>query len=313
MSGLRDVATAVAILAGTVGGVAAATMGLTALIIPASATGVATATPVPTFDLAVAPTAIGGQLAVSGDRSGTLLFESASGIGGRHQAGEDGTILILPDTPPALSGPDGRITFERDTGDVTLIEFDDLSLYLDPGECLITEGAINEEAGLMAALVECPDIADVRGDGVVSVAGVVALPIEIVRGRAGLPQSGGTVEVGGTPLTLDETVLFLDTAPDDDGRITAGTFTEDGGMAFEYDPAAERFYLTQVSVGDLYAVASEPCPITAHDLGRLSDTTTVVRMEIDCTDWADAEGDLVTVAGTVVADVIQGLADNLEP
>ena len=313
MRALRDAATALAILAGTVGGVAAATMGLSALMIPAAATAVATATPVPSFDLAAAPTAIGGRLEVTGDRSGTLLFESASGLGGRHQVQEDGSILILPDSAPELSGPDGNITFERDTGEVTLIEFDDLSLYLDPGECTVTEGAINQEAGLMAALVECPDIADIRGNAVVSVAGVVALPIEIVRGRAGLPQSGGTVEVGGTRLTLDETVIFLDQAPDDDGRITAGAFTEDGGMAVEYDPDAERFYLTQVSVGDLYAVASAPCPIMAQDLGRLSDTTRVVRMQIDCTEWIDAEGDLVTVTGTVVADVIQGLTEVLQP
>jgi hypothetical protein len=36
-------------------------------------------------------------------------------------------------------------------------------------------------------------------------------------------------------------------------------------------------------------------------------------MEIECTDMADGEGDLVTVTGTVVADVIQGLVETLDP
>lgn len=314
---MRNAATAIAILAGTVGGVAAATMGLSALLIPASATAVATATPVPSFELAVAPTAIGGRLEVTGDRTGTMTLDEAAGIGGRHEVREGGGVVILPASDAVLSGPDGRVTFRRESGEVARIEFDDLSIYLDPGDCTVTEGAINAEQELMAALIECPNVADVRGRGVVSIAGVVALPIEALRGRDGLPETGGRLELVGTSdatsATLDEAEIFLDVPPDEDGRVTAGAFTEAGGVAVEYDPEAEQFYLTQVSAGESYATGSEPCPITARDLGRISETTSVVRMQFDCLDWIGAEGDVVAVSGTIVVDVIEGLVDVLHP
>lgn len=313
MTSGRGIVGGLVILAATIGGVAAATLGLTAIMIPAAATGEATPTPQPSFDLAVAPTAIGGILEVSGDRSGTMLLDTASGMSGRYELREDGLVSIFPASDAALSGPDGRITFERHTGEVTVIEYGGLSFYLDPGECTVTEGAVNEQAGLMTALVECPEIADIRGNGVVSVAGVVAMPIETLRGRAGLPVSGGSLEIGESSLTFDEAEIVLDGEPGENGRITTGSFTEEGGMAFEYDPDAEQLYLTTVSVDDLYAVASEACPIASHELGRINQTTTVLRLEIECTDFTDGVGDRVTVTGTIVADVIEGLTEVLEP
>ena len=277
MRELRDVATALAILAGTVGGVAAATMGLTALMIPASATAVATPTPVPSFDLAVAPTAIGGSLEVTGDRVGTMTLDTATGTGGRYQVLEGGGVSVRPAEDVELRGPDGRIRFDRNDGSVSQIDFNELSFYLDPGECTVTLGAGHPDNGLMAALVECPDIADIRDNGVVTIAGIVALPVEVLRGRDGLPETGGELALAPesvapgdaeiTSVTLEETEIFLDVPPGEDGRITSGSFTEAGGMAVEYDPVAERFYLTQVSAGDFYALASEPCPVATQDLG----------------------------------------------
>lgn len=44
-----------------------------------------------------------------------------------------------------------------------------LSFFLDPGQCTVTHGEVNgevnQETGLMAALIECREIADVRGQG----------------------------------------------------------------------------------------------------------------------------------------------------
>lgn len=323
MRPLREAATALAILAGTVGGVAAVTMGLVAVVIPASATAVATPTPVPSFDLAVAPTAIGGSLEVTGDRVGTLTLDTATGAGSRYQLIEGGGVSVGPNGDVELGGPDGRIRFDRDDGSITQIDFDGLTFYLDPGECTVTPGAGHPDNGLMVALVECPDIADVRDNGVVSVVGMVAMPVEVLRGRGGLPETGGVLELVSetvdpgeeeiTSVSLEEAEIFLDVPPGEEGRINAGSFTADGGVAVQYDPVAERFSLTQVSAGELYAVTSEPCPVTTQDLGRISETVRVVRMEFDCAGWTDVEGDPVTVRGTIVVDVIQGLVDGPAP
>ncbi|HEX2765478.1 MAG TPA: hypothetical protein VHR55_02400 [Candidatus Limnocylindria bacterium] len=313
MTALRDAAGGLAILVGTIAGVGVATIAIVALVTPAAVTTADSASPAPSFDVAVAPTAIGGRLDISGDRTGTMELDEAQGIGGGRYQVEGDSITIGPATDPILTGPNGRIVFDRDTGDITLIEFDDLALYLDPDECTITEGAINEGAGLMAALVECRDVADVRARGVIDVVGVVALPVQTLRGRAGLPRSGGTLELGSahpedgpeTSVILDRVELFVGGEPREDGRVTSGAFTEHGGVAVEYDPVADQFWLTQLSAGDYYAITSEPCPIAARDLGRISSTTRVVELDIDCSEMTDAEGERLVVTGTIVADVIQ--------
>jgi hypothetical protein len=319
----RDVVVKLAFLVGTIGGVAAATMGIVALVVPASVTVGDAPTPEPSFDVGVAPVAIGGRLEIAGERTGSMEFDAASGIGSRYQVDGD-VVSIAPASDPTLSGPDGRIAFDRDTAEITVIEFDDLAIYLDPGECTVTEGAINDEAGLMAALVDCPGVEDIRGRGVVSVTGVVALPIETVRGRGDLPPNGGTLALerdeGDSPdademsVSLEDAELFLDEVPqEDDDRLTAASFTERGGVAVQYDPAADAFYLTDVSVGDQYATASEPCPIAAEDLGRINETTRVVRLTIDCIEMTDIEGDPVSATGTIVVDIIQGLNEGGGP
>jgi len=56
------------------------------------------------------------------------------------------------------------------------------------------------------------------------------------------------------------------------------------------------------------ATHAEPCPIATQELGRLDDYTTVMRLDIDCTDVAVADGGTVSVTGSIVADVIQGYA-----
>lgn len=320
MRGLRDTVMALAILAGTIAGVGAATMGIVALVVPASVTVGDQPTPAPSFDVGVAPTAIGGRLTISGDRTGTMEFDTASGTGGRYEVevgGDSGTIGSVspgPVTDPTLRGPNGRMVLDRDTADIKVIEFDDLAFYLDPGQCTVTEGAINAEAGLMAARVDCPGIADVRGRGTVNVAGTVALPIETIRGRGDLPPSGGSLvfvpedEVDGgheISVSFDEAEFFLGGEPNDDGRITSGSFTPQGGLAVEYDPASGEFYVTQVAAGDYYAISSEPCPIATRDLGRISETTRVVELEIDCGTMTDGDDTSTSVRGTIVADIIE--------
>jgi hypothetical protein len=290
------------------------TFGLAAGLAPSPISAEPSATPEPTFDLGIAPLAIGGRLEVRGDREGTLVLDEATGIGPRYAPMEDGGVSIRPAEDLMLRGPEGRITFDREAVAVTQIDFEELSFYLDLDDCVVTPGAVNPATDLMAGLVECNDIVDIRGNGTVSIAGVVALPAPVLRGRGDLPPTGGTLDIGGEAMTFPDVEIFLGSEPDPDGRIRWGHFTDNAGLdnagfAFEYDPDADRFYLIQVSIGEMYAVASEPCPITADELGRIDDTTTVVRFEIECTDLVDAEGEPMPVAGTLVADVIEGFVE----
>lgn len=148
----------------------------------------------------------------------------------------------------------------------------------------------------------------------ISVAGVVALPVEVLRGRGDLPPSGGSMDVAGTSLTFEEAEIFLDGEPvEETGRIHWGIFTDDraSGIGLEYDAEADRFFLGGIAVNDEYARLSEPCPIAADELGRINEVTTVVRLDIDCTEVAVPGGGSGSVTGTLVADVIQGFMETL--
>lgn len=313
MNLMRGAAGGLAILAATVGGVAAVAFALGAWITPGASLAEPTPTPQPSFDLAVAPDAVGGSLEISGDRSGTMALDTATGIGGRFELLEDGSVRIREaNAPIELSGPAGHIRFDSDSAEVTHIAYDGLSIFVDAGECAVTPGAVNETTGLMAALVECPDIADVRGQGVISVAGVVALSAETLLGRGDLPPTGGTVEIDGSTITLDEADIFLDGEPaEETGRMQWGTFDADSasGIVFEYDPEADQFFLGAAFSEETHAGLEEPCPIAAEELGRLNEYTTVVRLHIECADLAVTGGGTRSVTGSIVADVIQGYVD----
>lgn len=313
MNLMRGAAGGLAILAVTVGGVAAIAFALGAWITPAASLAEPTPTPQPSFDLSVAPDAVGGSLEISGDRTGTMALDEATGTGGRFELHEDGSVRIGDaNAPIELSGPAGHIRFDSDSAEVTHIAYDGLSIFVDAGECAVTPGAVNETTGLMAALVECPDIADVRGQAVISVAGVIALPAETLLGRGDLPPTGGIVEVDGSTITLDEADVFLDGEPHDEtGRISWGVFDADrvSGILLEFDPGLDRWFLRDAFSNEDFATLEEPCPIAAEELGRINDYTTVMRLDIDCTEVALEGGGTGSVTGTIVADVIRGYTE----
>lgn len=315
MNLMRGAAGGLAILAATVGAVAAVAFALGAWIAPTASLAEPTPTPEPTFDLAVAPDAVGGSLEISGDRSGTLTLDTAIGTGGRFELQDDGSVMIRDAAAPIeLRGRTGHIRFDRDTGQVTHIAYDGLSIFLDSGECAVTLGAVDEATGLMAALVECPDIADVRDQAVISVAGVIALPAEALRGRGDLPPTGGSIEINGRTMTFDDLDIFLDGEPDEEtGRIQWGAFDADSasGISLEYDPEAGLFFFNGAFSEETYAALQEPCPVAAEELGALNDYTTVTRLDIECTVVAVEGGGTGSVTGSIVADVIRGYTETL--
>lgn len=308
----RDLTAGLAILTGMVGGVAAVTLAIVALVIPPSATADPTPTPEPTFDIGVAPRVAGGQLEVEGDRSGTFVLDEAFGMGGGIRVEEGGSVTISPAQDAFLEGPDGRIRFQRGTGLITLIDYDGLSFYPEPDDCDVTLGALNEDNGLMAALVECPELSDIRGGGTVSIAGVLALPADVLRGRGDIPQSGGSVDVNGSTVTFTEAELLLDERLTPEGEPLGWAIWQPdfmSGLSFEYDSDSDQFFLSAITIEEESAVLEEPCALEAEELGRVNETTTAVRLTFDCAGVEVPGGGTGSVTGMIVADVIEGFLE----
>jgi hypothetical protein len=229
-----------------------------------------------------------------------------------YEVRDDGTVVIPPAQDAFLEGPDGRIRFQRGTGLITLIDYDGLSFYPEPDDCDVTLGALNEENGLMAALVECAELADIRGGGTVSLAGVLALPADVLRGRGDIPETGGSVDVDGSTVTFTEAEIYLDqrVSPEEE-RIHWGIHTPDflSSLYFEYDIDSDQFFLNAITIQDESAVLEEPCALDAEELGRINETTTAVWLSFDCAGVEVPGGGTGSVTGMIVADVIEGLLE----
>ena len=314
MTFAHGAARSLAVLAATVGGVAAITLGLVALVVPAAPAAVATATPDPTFDLAVAPDAVGGSLAVSGDRTGTLGLDRLESMAGYQQVGEMFELVI---GPASLEGADGRIVFGRDAEGVTQIDYNGLSFYLDPGDCTVTDGALNADAGLMSARIECVEISDIRGGGTISLDGVVALPANVLGGRSGLPPSGGRLDLGDVPLEIPEARALVDSSLIGLQEVTQiGLTSEDGAtvVVVELDRETGEYSMTLIQVSGESSLGqangesvtiSPACPLATETIGRLSPNVIVVRLDFDCDDVPLPGGGTGSVEGSVVVDVIE--------
>lgn len=302
------------ILGGTATGVLVATLALTGMVAPAPvAVASPTPTPAPSFDLAVAPTAIGGMVAVTGDRNAAFVLDAGfSEL--RWISSNDNSAAMMTESDYELRGPDGRVAFDRDDGSVSEIEYDGLAFYLDPGDCDITKGVLDELSGLTSARLACTDIADIRDKGSISLDGIIGVPAEILGRPEHIPAAGGTVEVNGSPMTFTAPLMQFYGLPSTDPAVPLENFnllTGVGyqGIGFGYDAESEAFFLTAVFAdadGVWYSrPLDEPCPVPAERLGDLSPRKWASRLTFDCTDVTLDDGTTATVTGTVVVDFIQ--------
>jgi len=299
---MHDLARALAILGATGAGVTLVTLLLIGAIVP-QAIAEPTASPVPSFDLAVPPDRSGGSLTVIGDRSGTLLIDRLQG-GVQYVTGDDDSVNVQRG-PFRLIGDDGQIVFSADPDEgVTQIDFDDLSFFLDPRDCDVTLGERNEVNGLIAALLECTELVDIRGGGVISVEGVIAVPGDVFGERGALPPSGGNIEVGEDTVALSQLILVGGGELVETGRVPMSVHGADPDsiLALEYDPETAEMLLTFVLAEGQPVGLPEPCPVIAEDLGDLNEFTTVVRLTFDCDNAALDDGTPITIDGTIVVD-----------
>jgi hypothetical protein len=164
------------VLAGAVAVILLAVVGLAQITVP----------DVPTFEDGLEageefiPTAVGARLEIAGAREGTVDLEF------------DGI---------ALEDSKTKLFFSADPLAVDQLYYDGLTFFPEPDECEFTTGHHNEELGLVAVEMSCPELVDIRDNGSVSVEGRVALPAEWVV-ELGIPDTGGTITVGNEEWTI---------------------------------------------------------------------------------------------------------------
>lgn len=266
-----------AVLAVSFTGVAVLTVGLALLIVPGSvgssqvpdgSASAAPSPPAPAGDLDTVPTAIGGTLVVTGDREVNLDVDREA-TDGRY----------------GLVGDDARIFLGGDPVSVAQMNLDGLSFFPDPDACEITPGRFNPENGIASALVRCEELADIRDNGVVTVAGVLGVAGDVLGMRGDLPPSGGTASVGDEGLDFDEAQMYAFPLFMVDGADEANMVLVDGdtSLLFTYDVQTHGIALAHVQRGgELVEVAPGDCSISSRPLGMVNPRTTLLDMAVRC-------------------------------
>lgn len=284
-------------------GVLALTLGLAELIVTVpSGTAAAGGTGGPSAVVAEDPgrlsdatSGIGGTLAVSGVREGAFRL-TRERFEGRY----------------SLVGDDGRISFAGEPVEVVQISYDGLELFPDPGDCQLTAVDLDPLVGIGSAELRCDDVADARGNGLISLAGTLRLPIGVI-GRHALPPSGGSVAVGEQTWTFPDALLHTRNPPIQAGTNAANMFLVDAArnaaLAFTYDAGTHRLALDQVLASATVASVPEgACAFERTGLGRTSPRTEVVELAIDCPAIDVPSLGMVPISGTIVVEEIEGTA-----
>lgn len=235
---------------------------------------------------------LGGTLEVSGDREGSFRLTRES-IEERY----------------SLEGNDGRIVFEGRPVEAVQISYDGLEFFPDADECTVTPGNLDNLVGIGFAEFRCDSLVDIRGSGVITLSGTIGLPIDLLGART-LPESGGSVEVGGETWEFVDVFLFTWRMP----AIAANTqyslelIDEAMGSALNFDYDQETHHLTLVNVerdGADGAIPDTACELRREELGKVNPRTTVIELTIQCA-GVDVPGlGVVPIQGTVIVDELQ--------
>jgi hypothetical protein len=305
---LRNAARSAGILALAMALVVLTTLALSRVLVPRPTDPVVDLPPPALeLDLGATPTRIGGQLTVTGDFEGAMTLATARSAPGYEPSPDVAGGLAYVRGDVIVRGPEGDLVFSPRTGEITRIEYDGMSFYLDPGDCVTTPGGRSDELGLLHVRVNCPEIADLRGAGAIGLEGVIAVPADALGDRGPLPATGGSVEYGGLAVEIVMGVgLVGGIAPMDNERVPilapADAFT---GLGILYDPQDGSYELTGIQLDGTFTELAQPCPLTSEGVGRLNPETAVVRVTIDCADVAAPDGTTAALTGDIVVDLVQ--------
>jgi hypothetical protein len=284
------------------GGIVVVTLGLAGLLAPEGATAVGpTGSGAPLGSGAAAPSppvltgipGLGGEITVTGDREGTLRLTQEVRQGGY-----------------ALEGGGDRITFRGEPVQVAQVSYDGLEFFPDPEQCSITTGNLGNAIGIGFADLRCDDLVDVRGNGTVSLAGEIGLPVDLLVGRQ-LPPTGGSATVGEETWEFEEATLVTWQQPAIAGVSEYSLSLEDLGgppreLNFSYDFENHVLNLANVRVGNTDADVPEgACSFDRTELGHHNPRTLVVELTISCPSVEVPSLGVVAISGSVVVDELQ--------
>jgi hypothetical protein len=236
----------------------------------------------------VAPiTGIGGNLAVTGDREGTLAVTREANEGVYSLVGDAARIVFQGSRPPVISQ----------------MSWEGLEFFPEPDACTITPGELDDEIGVGYAEIRCEGLADIRGGETVSVAGTLGLALTTL-GESDLPQMGGSVAVGEETWTFAEAFLFQFPVSQGPGTADYNMVLADergGSLLFRYDVQTHRLTLVNVERGgEASDLGPGACTLQADELGRLQPGTAVVELAIDCPGAQVPGLGAVPISGTLI-------------
>jgi hypothetical protein len=240
---------------------------------------------------------IGGHLTVTGDREGTLTLLREDNNSGYALEG-DGTRMVFEGSPPDVA--------------IAQVAWDGLNFFPEPSDCTITPGELDDSIGVGYAEISCTELTDIRDNGTVDINGTLGVALTLV-GVSDLPDMGGSVTVGDETWEFDEAFLFAFASAavageEDYNMILTHADTGEGcpgpacartSLRFKYDVQTHQLALVNVERGGEDADVAG-CNLGQTELGRLTPTTAVVELSIDCP-AADVPGlGTVPITGTVI-------------
>jgi len=238
------------------------------------------------------PTAVGGALEVTGARQGTIdLDREVSGPG--FGLGDDQT----------------RIFFTGDPLAIDQMSYDGLAFFPEPGACEITEGEHNEEIGLVAVQISCPELVDIRDNGSITLEGVAALPADLVI-ELDLPDTGGTVAVGDREWDIVDPLLFVGPGffGDDMTAIEFLLWTRDAleGLGFRYDNETGVVSLATVHFDERTRdVGRADCTLTDDEVMVVNPQSQYRELTIGCENVDVPDMGTVDITGSVVYEKVE--------
>jgi hypothetical protein len=275
------------VLLGSAALIVAGIIGLARWIVPDEpdfSEGFATAGTTPEGSLDFVPSAIGGELEVTGARAGNISLEDE--VGGPSFG---------------LGNARTRIFFESDPLQITQMSHDGLAFFPEPEDCDFTVGELNEDVGIAAVQVICGELVDIRGNGTISLEGYLALPTDEVIERD-LPELGGTVTVGA--LTWEIADANLGIYPKSVVEpVTLDMWTGDyvQGMTFAMERETEALNLAQVywPQGES-EVPAGACSISTELMVQVDADNSIHRLDFSCASVAVRGMGDVPIEGSVV-------------
>lgn len=278
------------VLAGTAALIVLGVIGLARLVVPDEPTfseGLEQASESDDGTVDFTPTAPGGRLEVTGAAEGTIHLERTA----------QGPTYGLENSKT-------KIFFEPDPLTISQMSYEGLAFFPDPGDCEFTEGEHNEESGLVAVEVSCPELVDIRGNGTISLEGVLALPADLVI-EVDTPDTGGTITVGDEEWEIVDPVLFVGRRfrGDELTEVEFNIFTNNvqKGLNLVYNHDSGQMALIAVHFDQRsQPVDGSGCTLMDEEVMVVNPQTQFRQLTIECEELEVPELGTVTIEGSVV-------------